>query len=249
MATFRNATVVNSIQITPHLQRIILGGEDLKTFPQNEEGAYVKLILEKDKALLENSKHRPKMRSYTVAEYDEKDSTLALDFVINMHDGLSTNWAKNTRPGEQVVIAGPGPRKIYDFPETDYLFFVDLTSINALRAYLKLLPEKASGKAIVLVPSHEDFLDLPTKSSVAIHFKVSPLGYNYLEFAKSYENLSDKTIVFAAGEANEINALRKYLLKERCLPTENVYISGYWKKGKNDEEYRDEKRQQTNLIG
>ena len=136
MATFRNATVVNSIQITPHLQRIILGGEDLKTFPQNEEGAYVKLILEKDKALLENSKHRPKMRSYTVAEYDEKNSTLALDFVINMHEGLSTNWAKNARPGEQVVIAGPGPRKIYDFPETDYLFQMSIPLTFGMRIFL-----------------------------------------------------------------------------------------------------------------
>lgn len=239
---YRSAEVVSSHLLTPHLQRVVLTGEDFSDFPENEEGGYVKVILEGTKEEIEASDKRPKMKSYTVAHFDKTKKELTLDFAANLHEGQATNWAKNAKPGDKIVLAGPGPRKIYDFPQTDYLMFCDLTSINAVRAYLNLVPESATGKAIIFVPTLEDIQKLPTRSQISIEFITEDSDDLYAKHAMNYTELSSKTIVFAGGEHHKVMALRNFLFKEKELPQDNVFISSYWKRGMNDEEFRKEKK-------
>ncbi len=244
MANFRNLTVKDSYKLTPHLQRVIFEGEDLQDFPHDQEGAYVKVILENDKSTIEKSGKKPRMRSYTVAEFDEENKVLALDFMVSSHEGHTTNWALNSKVGDSIVIAGPGPRKMNDFPLTDYLFFVDLTSINTLRAYLNLVPNEATGKAIVLIPTEDDKVDLPAHANIKVQYSlISDLG-QYEQFARSYNKLNENTIVFAAGEAKEVAQLKTFLKNETQVTKGNMFMSGYWKRGRTDEEYRAEKKKE-----
>ncbi|MEC9282415.1 MAG: siderophore-interacting protein [Bdellovibrionota bacterium] len=238
--SYRNIQVQKSYPLCPHLQRVEFVGEDLNDFPSGEEGAYVKVILETDKNNIAPDA-RPKMRSYTIANFDSDNKVLTLDFLIKYHEGHTATWAKNSKPGDQIVIAGPGPRKIYDFPETDYFLMGDLTSINAVKAYLKLAPPTATGEAYIAVPSKEDIHEIESPSHIKIHWIDVDEKEHFISKLKNYTQLSENSIVFGAGEAEEINMVRRFLTKEKMLPTEKLFLSGYWKRGLTDEEYRLEK--------
>ena len=240
----RNIEVVETFKLTPHLQRIRFSGEDLNDFPSGEEGGYVKVMLESDKANINMEVKRPKMRSYTVGNFDQEKKILTLDFVINNHDGHTATWAKNSKVGETIVIAGPGPRKIYDFPETDYFLMGDLTSQNAVVAYLKCAPKSATGVALIATHSPEDRFEIEYDNDIKLEWVSLDEEDYFLKRIKAYESLSDKTVVFGGGEATQIMAVKKYLTKDRELPSDRIYMSGYWKQGRTDEEYRQEKKAQ-----
>ncbi|MAF91371.1 MAG: hypothetical protein CL674_08860 [Bdellovibrionaceae bacterium] len=238
--SYRNIQVKNSYRLCPHLQRVEFTGEDLNDFPVGEEGAYVKVILEADKNNIAPDT-RPKMRSYTIANFDAETKTLSLDFLVKYHEGHTATWAKNSKPGDQIVIAGPGPRKIYEFPKTDYFLMGDLTSINAVKAYLNLAPKEATGEAYIAVPSKEDIHEIELNNGIKLNWLDVNEMEHFIKPLKNYSELSENTVVFGAGEAEEINKVRKYLTKEKMLPTDNLFLSGYWKRGMTDEEYRTEK--------
>lgn len=238
-SNLRNIIVVSTEKLTPHLQRIVFGGEDLNDFPAGEEGAYVKVMLYPDKDDIDFEKERPKMRSYTVAGFDIDKKELTVDFAINTHHGHTSSWAKNSKIGDTIVIAGPGPRKIYDFPKTDYVLMGDLTSINAVEAYLKLAPKGSTGIAIIGTPDAADKREIIYDNEIKIIWKSYDDGDYYLDELKKYEGLSEKSILFASGEATQVASVRKYLKENSLNPI--VYMSGYWKKGRTDEQYRQEK--------
>lgn len=83
------------------------------------------------------------MRSYTIRHVDEHTGALTLDFVINMHQGPATNWAKEARVGDEVGIAGPGPKKLDNYEHPHYILLGDLTSVNAIKSYVQHLPKNA----------------------------------------------------------------------------------------------------------
>ncbi len=238
---FRSIKVVESYKLTPHLQRIRFTGEDLKDFPRDEEGAYVKVIIGQTKKEIELSGKRPKMRSYTIADFDDKNHVLTLDFMIGHHEGFTSHWAANAKVDDEIVIAGPGPRKIYDFPETDYLLFGDLTSVNAIFAYLKRAPKLATGDAYIAISSDEDKLAIDFDNGINLHWIDINEDQYFLKELKSYQHLTDRTIVFGAGEADEVKFIRQFLKDKFNNVLDHHYLSGYWKQNKTDEEYREEK--------
>ena len=240
--TYRTLKVAETYKLNSHLQRIRFTGEDLHDFPTGEEGAYVKVILGVSKAELEQSGKRPKMRSYTVADFDEKNHVLTLDFMIGHHKGFTSQWAESSKVGDEILIAGPGPRKIYDFPKTDYLLFGDLTSINAVFAYLKLAPKEATGEAYIAIPHQDDRIEINYDNQIKLHWIDSTQTSYFVEKIEEYEGLSESTVVFGAGEADEIKLVRNFLKEKFQGTLENHYLSGYWKRNRTDEEYREEKK-------
>ena len=117
---FRNLEVVSTCDLSQHLKRIVFTGEDLEDFPSDYEGGYVKVILLEDKSLIQEGE-RPKMRSYTIAEFDTSKKQLTIDFMINHHNGHTSVWASRAKVGDRIVIAGPGPRKLDNFKSNKYL--------------------------------------------------------------------------------------------------------------------------------
>lgn len=103
----RKATVLSTEQVTPHLQRIIVGSDEFNDLSAQYIGNYVKVLIPQNGRVDYNIKTSC-MRSYTIRHVDEHTGALTLDFVINMHQGPATNWAKEARVGDEVGIAGPG---------------------------------------------------------------------------------------------------------------------------------------------
>ncbi len=237
---FRSISVHSTEKISNHLMRINFTGKDLEDFPTDSDGGYVKVILESDKSLLA-SDHRPKMRSYTVADFDSDKKVLTIDFMVGRHYGHTSSWAKKAVIGDEIIIGGPGPRKLNDFESDKYIFLGDLTSINAVRAGVKRLPAHAQSETYLFIPELEDRFDLDIDDRTTLKWIVSDQS-DYLTLAAKQSNiLSTNTVIFAAGEAQRIKSLRTYLVDEVGLKPELLFMSGYWREGLTDEQYREEK--------
>src|SRR2546426_514221 len=112
--------VLRKERLTPHLIRIVAGGEGLAAFEPNEfTDAYVKVIfpvpgvsypepfdLGTIRAELPRE-HWPRIRSYTVRHYDETAGELAFDFVHHGDEGIAGPWAVAAEPGDELMFAGP----------------------------------------------------------------------------------------------------------------------------------------------
>ena len=53
---------------------------------------------------------------------------------------------------------------------------------------------------------------------------------------------------FVHGEASAVRALRRHLLAERGIPRESVSISGYWKRRRTEEGWREDKPEWNRLV-
>ncbi|PLT25224.1 siderophore-interacting protein, partial [Pseudoalteromonas sp. MelDa3] len=96
----RKANVLSTQQITPHLQRIVVGSDDFKDLTSQYIGNYVKVLFPKNGEVDFNLKTAC-IRSYTIRHVDAQTGALTLDFVINMHQGPATDWAKIAKVGDE----------------------------------------------------------------------------------------------------------------------------------------------------
>ncbi len=53
---------------------------------------------------------------------------------------------------------------------------------------------------------------------------------------------------FVHGEASSVRAVRRHLLVEREIPGEAVSVSGYWKRQRTDEQWREDKAEWNRLA-
>ncbi len=246
----RQAKVLSTQQITPHLQRIIIGSDEFKEFSDismpSYIGNYVKVLLpKKGQSSLNLDPKTAVMRSYTIRDVDSETGALTLDFVINMHQGPATDWAQETQKGDSLAIAGPGPKKMDDFSQSHYLLLGDLTSVNAIKGYLQQLPSAAKIDAFIHVPSKQDIIDLETTRPV--NWVITNTPNQAMEMALS--NLSITTslpTIFMALEAGLVSQLKKMFDQKYAIPRYNIVASGYWKKGVNSERYKEQRQQQKN---
>ena len=118
--TPRLATVLRTSRPTPHLVRLVLGGEGLAGFAPAFTDAYVKLVLppagapyaapfDIDAIQAEHPRELwPCLRTYTVRAWDAATGELVLDVVVHGDAGLAGPWARAARPGDLVQLLGPG---------------------------------------------------------------------------------------------------------------------------------------------
>ena len=233
----RLTQVCNIIELTSHLRRIVVTGEDLVNFPVGEEGAHVKVLFPAEgqkKPSLELNKAM--MRSYTIEHYDPLTNELSLDFVVNCHQGLATNWALQAKKGDYIGIAGPGAKKMVDFTADTFLMVGDLTSINAVSAFANSTPSDAKVHALIQVPSSDDIVKLDNTFNVGEHVCVQWLvaGENNLSDAvlTLADELPKNTKVFLGLEAAEVRSVKSTLLEQLNIKRLNIHASAYWTKDK-----------------
>jgi len=53
---------------------------------------------------------------------------------------------------------------------------------------------------------------------------------------------------FVHGEASAVRAIRRHLLVDRALPREALSISGYWKRTRTEEGWREDKAEWSQLV-
>ncbi|MBH0040221.1 siderophore-interacting protein [Pseudoalteromonas sp. SWN166] len=242
----RKATVLSTEQITPHLQRIVVGSDDFKDLTPEYIGNYVKVLFPKNGEVDFNLKTAC-MRSYTIRYVDAKTGALTLDFVINMHQGPATNWAKIAKVGDALGIAGPGPKKLDNYTHPHYILLGDLTSVNAIKGYVQQLPEAAIIDAFVHAPTEQDIIDLETNRD--INWVITDSADTaMLSALKNLHITEQPPIVFMALEAGLVRAVKTLLTEQLNIPRGNIVSSGYWKKGVDSEGYKKQRQRDAQLA-
>ena len=156
-------------------------------------------------------------------------------------------------PGDQLLVNGPGGAYRPD-PSADWRLLVgDESALPAITAAVEALPENAVARVVVLVdsPDHEVGLPLPANSQLTWVHRSGASADGHLEAAvRAVEWRRGRVQAFVHGEAQEVmHGIRPYLLKERNLPRTDVSISGYWRRGRSEEGFREWKSELAKVEG
>ncbi|NBM14365.1 siderophore-interacting protein [Streptomyces sp. GC420] len=258
------ASVVRTERLTPHMTRVVLGGEGLADFPVGAKtDHYVKLLfppagtaypepwdIEAIRAAFPREQW-PATRTYTVRAWDEAHRELTLDFVVHGDEGLAGPWATRVRPGEKVRMLGPGGAYAPS-PEADWhLLAGDESALPAIAASLEGMPAGAVVHAFVEVagPEEEQKIVTPDGADVTwLHRGGRPVGEALVEAVRALEFRPGRVQAFVHGEAGFVKELRRYLRVEREVPREWLSVSGYWRLGHDEDGWQAAKREWNQRI-
>lgn len=258
--------VVRSEQLTPHMIRLVLGGRGFDTFaPSAFTDSYVKIVLPRSDTdvsalptplTLDSFKelpeaYQPVVRTYTVRRVDPDRREIAIDFVVHGEHGVAGPWAASAKPGDPAYLMGPSGAYAPDPAADWYLFAGDEAGLPAISAGLEALAPDAVGLAFIEVSGPEDEVQLTAPEGVQIRWiyrgaradlaSENVAGDNAPLIAAVKEVLwqPGQVQVFVHGEAQAVmHNLRPYLRKERGVDAKWASISGYWRRGRTEETFR-----------
>lgn len=252
------AVVMRTERLTPHMVRIVLGGEGLAGFGAGEfTDHYVKLLFAADGVRYAEpwdldrirSAHPreewPRQRAYTVRCWDPAHLELTLDFVVHGDEGLAGPWAARVQPGELVRFLGPGGGYAPEPKAGWHLLVGDESALPAIGAAMERMQVGAEVHAFVEVEGPADEQKIATPCGIVpvwIHRGTRPIGEALVEAVTSMVFPSADVHAFVHGEAGFVKELRRHLRVERGIPRERLSISGYWRLGETDEGWRAIKR-------
>ncbi|WP_030782967.1 siderophore-interacting protein [Streptomyces sp. NRRL S-920] len=251
------AQVVRTERLTPHMQRVVLGGEGLVAFTAGEcTDHYVKLLFDAEGVTCPEPfdiqrireefprEQWPVTRTYTVRWWDPEARELALDFVIHGDEGLAGPWARDARPGDTIRFLGPGGGYAPDAGADWHLLAGDESALPAIAAAAEALPAGAVARVFVEVEGPDEEQKIATDAEVVwLHRANRPVGQALIEAVRSLEWPEGDVQAFVHGEAGFVKELRRYLRVERELPRERLSISGYWRLGHNEDGWQASKRE------
>jgi len=245
-------------RITPHLIRVVVGGADLDGFGAGAfTDHYVKLQIpppgapysapfdaEEVKAQLPREQW-PRTRTYTVQHWDADRNRLTIDFVHHGDTGVAGPWAAAARPGDGLQLSGPGGAYTPDPAADWHLMAGDEAVLPAISASLARVPAGVPVHVVVEVDGPEDEVALETPGDLRLtwlHRTAHPGEEDLLVDAVRALAFPAGTVhAFVHGEAAAVRALRRHLLVERGVPREALSVSGYWKRNRTEEGWREDK--------
>lgn len=259
-----DARVVHTEYLTPHMIRVVFGGEGLAGFAtEGYTDSYVKLIFPAadiaypepfDLVRIRKEFPRdqwPPNRTYTVRTWDAAQGEMTIDFVVHGDEGLAGPWAAAAAPGDILRILGPSggyaPKADADW----HLLVGDESAIPAIAAALEQMPKGALVHAFVEVENAEEEQKLITPDGVEIqwlHRAGRPVGEALVAAVTGLDFPAGEVCAFVHGEAAFVKELRRHLRLERQVPREQLSISGYWRYGKDDEAWRAVKREWNEQV-
>ncbi len=257
-------TVERATWLTDHMVRIVAGGEGFEEFEDNGcTDRYVKLFFVRpgldlqppfDLADLRDrlpAEDLPVRRTYTVRWVDAERRLLAIDFVVHGDEGVAGPWAAAARPGDRLILSGPGG-KFSPAPDAAWhLFAGDESAAPAIGSALEALPQDAEGIVHLEVDSPDLAPELHAPRGVEVRLVVRDDSVEHDQrLRKAIEAgpwHGENIDVFAHGERESMKALRR-LFKEREVPRERLSISGYWARGRTEDRFQAEKREPIGKI-
>lgn len=255
------ARVVRTRRLTPHMVRVVLGGESLSGFGAGEwTDHYVKLLFpapgagwqsypepfDLDAVRRELPRERwPLTRTYTVREWDPDALELSLDFVVHGDRGLAGPWAERARPGEEVRFLGPGGAYAPSPAADWHLLAGDESALPAIAASLERVPAGAPVRALIEVagPEERQRLRAPADAEMVwLYRDGGPAGEALVDAVCGMEFPAGRVHAFVHGEAGMVKRLRRHLRHDRGIAREQLSISGYWRLGHDEDGWQSSKK-------
>lgn len=261
--------VLSTSPVSPALVRVDFRSDDLSAFGDSAfTDRYVKLVFLRDGVdypepldirTLQRTlppEQRPVVRTYTALDPDVDAGTLSIEFVVHGDEGVAGPWARSAKPGDVLLANGPGGAFAPDPGADWHLLVCDESGLPAVRAALSSLPPDATAYVVVEVEGPEGEIPLPETGSTHVTWVHRGTGSHatmadaqgqppvLLEAVAALPWPEGRVQAFVHGEAQvTMHALRPYLLKERGLSRDQVSISGYWRRGRTEEGFRDWKQE------
>jgi NADPH-dependent ferric siderophore reductase len=251
--------VSHSQRISPNMQRVTLEGQDLEEFPTGHEGSYVKLLFPvKDQSTLPSAEEirtgaKVIMRTYTVRKFNLNAVELDIDLVLHGEQeeisGPASTWAAQTKPGDTMLMYGPGKVKTANLEADWFLFAGDMTALPAISCQLEQLPANAMGYAVIEINSKQDQQNLEKPDGIDITWIINPHPNTentvLSDAVKIIPWLPGTPSIWAACEFSNMRLLRGYFKKDQKVPREHLYISSYWKIGQSEDKHKIIKKQDS----
>jgi NADPH-dependent ferric siderophore reductase len=244
---FRPVEVLAVRRLTPHFTRVTLTGGALWGFACGAPAQHIKVLLPvpgqdeppipafgPDGLVFPEGVERPPMRTYTPRRFDLAALELEVDF-LQHGDGPGSTWAAAAKPGDRVVIAGPGGG--YPIPD-DASFYVlagDESALPAISTILEALPSRVTALAFIEVPGAADEVPLDSDAALSVAWlqrdDPTALAGDLLAATLRHAEWPAESRLFVACEATAMRGIRRHLLSERGVERNALYTRGYWKRG------------------
>ena len=179
-------------------------------------------------------------------KWDPDRLELTIDFVNHGSRGVAGPWAASASPGDAIQLIGPGGAYAPD-PDADWHLMVgDACVLPAIAVALSRVREGVPVFAIVSVDGPEEEQPLDTAGDLSLtwihrdsaaELATEPL----LEAVAGMDFPPGAPQVFVHGEAGAVRALRRHLVADRGLDAAGLSISGYWKRRRTEEGWREDK--------
>jgi len=242
---FRQLQVLRSERLTPHMQRIVVGGAELegfespspddhvKLFFPNADGAFVLPVLTEQGPRYPEGLAPSPARDYTPRHHDADAGELVLDFVLHGH-GVASSWAARAQVGDALVVAGPRGSHLVADDYDAYVLIGDETALPAIARRLAELPEHAQAEVLIEIPEEADRQPLPSAAQV----RVSWLERNGFDAASStlledalvdFETPDGDAYYWIALESRRARMMRKFVEGHLQVPRDWIRATGYWK--------------------
>ncbi|MFV0459347.1 MAG: siderophore-interacting protein [Actinomycetales bacterium] len=245
-------TVTATQQRSPALRRVWFASANLAAFADSfHTDRYVKLVFPREGTTLPEQvdlrdlrrllppEELPVVRTYTALHPNVDAGTLAIDFVIHGDEGVAGPWAAATSPGDTLAVNGPGGAYRPDLTADWHLLVGDesaVPAISAAREELLRLQPGARVHTIVQVDSPAAHVDLPGDWPTTWVHRPESLA----EQVRALEFPAGRVHAFVHGEAGEVmHEVRPHLIRERGIRRSHVSISGYWRRGRTEESFRE----------
>lgn len=184
---------------------------------------------------------RPKVRTYTVREWDAERGLLTIDFVVHGDEGVAGPWAASATPGDTLQMRGPGGGYAPD-PEADwYLLAGDLSCVPAISASLPRIPAGRPVHVFLQVHGPEEHLELTSPGDLEVHWLHGDADETVAAALAAFDLPPGNVHAYVHGEATAVRLARRHLVVDRGVPAERLHASGYWKRTLTDESWREAK--------
>ncbi|MDG4717660.1 MULTISPECIES: siderophore-interacting protein [Thalassospira] len=247
LPNFRELTVGQITDLSPHMRRLRLHGPDLDAY--DAEGIHVRLMIPprgkanpKWPTLAENGmpvwptgEDTVEQRVYTIRDMDADAGWIDVDFVMHGDNGPGSAFALHAAEGDLVAMTGPLGA---DLPDANWMLFAgDETALPAIGRYLHELPEYVGGHALIEVGSKANIIPLETKSRISVTWllreNVEEITHSLIQDAIRAINIpkdSNKVYCWAGVEQADYKPIHAYWRKEIGLSRDDCVAMTFWRK-------------------
>ncbi|GLZ44013.1 siderophore-interacting protein [Actinomycetospora sp. NBRC 106375] len=237
---------------TPRVVRVTLAGPELADLPVVAPDGYLKLFFPRPGEMVPQvptlddgdvgswfrrylampDDVRPPMRTFTLRRRREDPVEIDVDFVLH-DEGPARDWALRATPGEHLAFTGPyglyAPREDHDA----VVLAGDETAVPAIGAIVEGLPP---GRRVTVLASVRDVTEQQvwaTDGDVTAHWTAPE---RLAERLRDLDLPGERPYVWLAGEASEVKAMRRHVVRERGVDKRDVCFTGYWRRGRTEEQ-------------
>ncbi|MFJ4186681.1 siderophore-interacting protein [Kitasatospora sp. NPDC089509] len=182
---------------------------------------------------------RPVLRSFTLRRRHPGTRRIEIDFVLHGDAGPAAAWALRAAPGDRLGMVGPSALYAPAVPfaeagqEADWLLLAgDETALPAVATLLEALPEGKPAYVWIEVADRAERQELTSRAELEVRWLYrdgAAPGSLLVEEFRDAVLPGGEPLVWLAGEAGAVRAVRRFLIEGEGVPKENIDFAGYWR--------------------